>query len=42
MARSSAEVEFRGIAHGEYEQLWIRKILEDQGIEYEEPMNLHL
>ena len=40
MARSSAEAEFRGMAHGVYELLWIRSILKDLGIEYATPMNL--
>ena len=41
VARSSAEVEFRGMAHGVCELLWIRNILRDLGIEYATPMNLH-
>ena len=41
VARSSAEAEFRGMAHGICELLWIRNILKDMGIDYEKPMNLH-
>lgn len=41
VARSSAEAEFRGMAHGVCELLWIRNILRDLGIEYATPMNLH-
>ena len=41
IARSSAEAEFRGMAHGVCELLWIRNILRDLGIEYATPMNLY-
>ena len=41
VARSSAEAEFRGMAHGVCKLLWIRNILRDLGIEYATPMNLH-
>ena len=41
VARSSAEAEFRGMAHGVCELLWIRNILRDLGIEYATPMNLY-
>ena len=41
MARSSAEAEFQGMAHGVCELLWIRSILKDLGIEYATPMNLY-
>jgi len=40
VARSTAEAEFRGIAHGVCEFIWIRNIVGDLGIEYTEPMNL--
>nr|KYP36170.1 Retrovirus-related Pol polyprotein from transposon TNT 1-94 [Cajanus cajan] len=40
VARSSAEAEFRGMAYGICELLWIRSILADLGIKYEQPMNL--
>jgi hypothetical protein len=40
VARLSAEAEFRGMAHGVCELMWIRNILRDLGIEYTEPMNL--
>ena len=41
VARSSIEPEFRGMAHGVCELLWIRNILRDLGIEYATPMNLY-
>ena len=41
MARSSAEAEFRGMAHGICELLWIRGVLKDLGIEYKQAMTLH-
>ena len=41
VARSSAEAEFRGMAHGVCELLWIRNILRDLGIQYATPMNLY-
>ncbi|GMP31833.1 hypothetical protein CsSME_00005890 [Camellia sinensis var. sinensis] len=41
VARSSAEAEFRGMAHGVCELSWIRSVLKDLGIEYTCPMNLH-
>nr|KYP39692.1 Retrovirus-related Pol polyprotein from transposon TNT 1-94 [Cajanus cajan] len=40
VARSSAKAEFRGMAYGICELLWIRSILADLGIKYEQPMNL--
>ncbi|XP_061343024.1 uncharacterized protein LOC133289168 [Gastrolobium bilobum] len=41
VARSSAEAEFRGMAHGVCELLWIKSILQDLGICYNQPMELH-
>jgi hypothetical protein len=41
VARSSAEAEYRGMAHGVCELLWIRNILKDLRIKYREPMDLH-
>ena len=41
VARPSAEAEFRVMAHGVCELLWIRSVLKDLGIEYEKPMSLH-
>ncbi len=41
MARSSAEAEYRGMAHGVCELLRIRSVLKDLGIEYTTPMNLY-
>ncbi|KAH9726802.1 hypothetical protein KPL70_008430 [Citrus sinensis] len=40
VARSSAEAEFRGMAQGVCEMLWIKNILKDLGIDYAKPMNL--
>ncbi|XP_014517337.1 uncharacterized protein LOC106774818 [Vigna radiata var. radiata] len=40
VARSSAEAEFRSMAYVICELLWIRSILADLGIKYEQPMNL--
>lgn len=41
VARSSAESEFRGMAHGVCELLWIRNILKDLGFIIIKAMNLH-
>jgi hypothetical protein len=41
VARSSAEAEFRGMAHGMCELLWIKSVLKDLGIKYQEPMSLY-
>uniref|UniRef100_A0A6N2MRA1 Integrase catalytic domain-containing protein n=1 Tax=Salix viminalis TaxID=40686 RepID=A0A6N2MRA1_SALVM len=41
VARSSAEAEFRGMAHGVCELLWIKHVLQDLGIDYETSMDLH-
>ena len=41
VARSSAEAEFRGMAHGVCKLLWKRNILRDLGIEHATPMNLY-
>lgn len=41
VARSSAEAEFRGMAHGICELLWIKRVLSDLGIEHTKPMNLY-
>ena len=41
VARSRVEAEFRGMAHGVCELLWIRNILRDLGIENATPTNLH-
>ncbi|WMV14920.1 hypothetical protein MTR67_008305, partial [Solanum verrucosum] len=40
VARSSAEAEFRGMANGLCELLWIKYVLKDLGIECTRPMNL--
>ncbi|WMV42737.1 hypothetical protein MTR67_036122 [Solanum verrucosum] len=40
VARSSAEEEFRGMANGLCELLWIKNVLKDLGIECTGPMNL--
>ncbi|XP_068666400.1 uncharacterized mitochondrial protein AtMg00810-like [Aristolochia californica] len=41
VSRSSVEAEFRGMAHGVCELLWIKNKLRDLGIEYAKLMNLH-
>nr|XP_011470560.1 PREDICTED: uncharacterized protein LOC101303284 [Fragaria vesca subsp. vesca] len=40
-ARSSAEAEFRGMAHGVCEMLWIRNMLKELGLKLKQPMALH-
>ncbi|RVW34420.1 hypothetical protein CK203_034705 [Vitis vinifera] len=40
-ARSSVEVKFKAMAHGVCELLWIKIILSDLGIKWEEPMKLY-
>ena len=41
MARSSAKTEFRLVAHGICEALWIRRLLEDLKIPSTSPMKMH-
>nr|KYP41064.1 Retrovirus-related Pol polyprotein from transposon TNT 1-94 [Cajanus cajan] len=41
VARSSAEAEFRAMAHGICELLWLKIILEDLKIKWDEPMRLY-
>ena len=41
VARSSAEAEFRGMAHGVCELIWIKRIIQDLGLKHPEPMMLH-
>ena len=41
VARSSAEAEFRGMAQGICELLWIKSILKDLEIKYTDPINLY-
>lgn len=41
MARSSAEAEFRSVAHGICEVLWIRRILEELKIHSPPPMKVY-
>ena len=41
VARSSAEAEFRAIARGVYELLWLKIILEDLKIKWDGPMRLY-
>ncbi|KAL6223503.1 hypothetical protein ACLB2K_006888 [Fragaria x ananassa] len=41
VARSSAEAEFRGMAHGVCEILWIRNVLKELGFKLKKPMDLH-
>jgi hypothetical protein len=41
VARSSAEAEFRGLAKGICELLWVRRVLQELGIDHQEPMKLY-
>ena len=41
VARSSIEAEFRGMAHGVCELLWIRCVLHDLGLLHPKPMMLY-
>ena len=41
VARSSAEAEFRAMAHGICELLWLKIIIEDLGIKWERSMKLY-
>ena len=41
VARSSAEAEFRGMAHGVCEMLWICNVLKELGFKLKKPMDLH-
>ena len=41
MARSSVEAEFRSVAHGICEVLWIKRLLEDLKIQSSLPMKVH-
>jgi len=41
VSRSSAEAEFRSMALGIYELLWIKIIIKDLRIKWEEPMRLY-
>jgi hypothetical protein len=41
VARSSAEAEFRGMAHGVCELLWIKNVMKDLGFKFQKPMDLH-
>ena len=41
VARSSAEAEYRGMAHGVCELLWIRNVLKELGFKLQKPMDLH-
>ena len=41
VVRSSAEAEFRGMAHGVCELLWIKRIVQDLGLRHPELMMLH-
>ena len=41
VARSSAEAEFRAIAHGIYDLLWLKKLLEDLKVTSPMPMKLY-
>ena len=41
IARSSVEAEFRAMAHGVCELLWLKTILDSLKIKWEGPMNLY-
>lgn len=41
VARSSAEAEFRGLAQGICELLWVRRVLKDPGFTHKKPMDLY-
>lgn len=41
IVRSSAKVEFRALAHGVCELIWIRRVMEELKIKYEEPMHIY-
>ena len=41
VARSSAEVEYRGMAHGMFKLIWIKNVVQDLRIDYEKSMSLH-
>ncbi|KAM5588526.1 hypothetical protein ABKV19_006802 [Rosa sericea] len=41
VARSSAEAEYRGMAHGVYELLWLRNLLRDLGFKLKSAMQLY-
>ncbi|KAM1336954.1 hypothetical protein ACFX2H_040854 [Malus domestica] len=41
VSRSSAEFEFRGMAHGICEVLWLRKLLDDLGFKVKEATSLY-
>ena len=41
VSRSSAEAEYRSMANGVAEILWLRSLLEELGIEYENPLMLY-
>jgi hypothetical protein len=41
VARSSAEAEYRGMAHGVCELLWIKNVMKDLGFKFEKPMDLY-
>lgn len=41
MARSSAEVDFRALAHGICEIIWLKLLLEELGIKKDHPMKVY-
>ncbi|GAA0169378.1 hypothetical protein LIER_23881 [Lithospermum erythrorhizon] len=41
VARSSAEVEYRAMAHGVCEVIWVRRIYEELGLEFDGPIQLY-
>lgn len=40
VAKSSAEAEYQAIAHGVYEMLWLKRVLEELKIPVDMPMKL--
>lgn len=38
---SSAEAKFRSLAHGIYEAIWIKKLLEDLKLPFSSPMKVY-
>ena len=41
VARSSSEAEYRGMAYGVCELLWIKHVLQELGVDYGSPMRLY-
>lgn len=41
MSRSSADAEFRGMVHGVFKLLWVKRVLRDLGFSVNKTMNLY-